>query len=164
MPIETPTQRPSSVKLPSLPGTPMPSDFGTSVLRCMDLPDHQGHPARLVIDNHATNLLCFRAGRDDDTERWLLIPVHPSKLERTLRGASPPVSAIGNAEFLMVQDVKNARTNRVSTNILDPRNINETVLAALPALADLYPTMQVPQLMIWEWKKMAREAAAHIMW
>ena len=164
MPTETPTEGPSSVKLPSLPGTPMPSHFGTSILKCMDLPNHQGHPARLVIDNHATNLLCFRAGHDEDTERWLLIPTHPSKLERTLRGASPPVSAMGNAEFLMVQDVRKSRPNRVSTNMLSPRNIDDSVLAALPALPDLYPRMQVPQITIWEWKKMLKAAADLTMW
>ena len=56
------------------------------------------------------------------------------------------------------------RPNRVSTNMLDPDKIDEDVLAALPGLPKLYPAMKVPQIMIWEWKKMVREAAAHIMW
>lgn len=141
-----------------LPGHPLPRPHGAGLLASMDIPDYMALKTELLIDHHGQQYLCFRADTDPEKERWLMVPAHPDKLLRTLTGNSPVLSAIGNADHVLVQD--RWPTGKAATHIAS----QEDVLQSMPHLPSFQDPMELTLDLMFEWAKTIRESNKRLPW
>ena len=156
-------------ELAELPGRPMPLEYGTGVLDELKLRDYQGARTKLVLDLHGQEMLAILIGEDTERERWLMAPGHSDKMRRTLRGNSPPASLIGNANFVLVQDVYRQRPGeqgsaRVRTNITATPVLTQEEMKVFDGLPNTQEMMEVSERVIREWKKKVEDSYKKLGW
>lgn len=145
--------------LTTLPGNPMPCAYGVVILAHMDIPDHQGTPMQLLVDAHNQQYICFKTAEDDHTERWLMVPAHPSKLLRSLNGESHIMSAVGNADYILAQD-----RAKSGATLLTHMISQEQIEAAAPNFPDLSANIILTLDQLMDWTKTVRESWHNMPW
>ena len=151
------------------PGAKFPAPNGSGVLDTMDLPDQGDLRAQLLIDHMGIQYLCFLTESDEVYDRWLMTPAHPDKLRRTLNRESPIRSAIGNADFLVIQDRNRAGEDSYSpwlnkTWLFMPAHPASTEegegieMSSIPNFIDAPPETQA------QWATVVQESWAKLGW